>query len=138
MGHGRCEPARYGQLFGAQHGFFGVLAVGHVGQHADEAQGPALVVAAAGAVRLDPADGAVRAHDAELNREFVSALEVARGRFLHMLHVLAMDGAEPGVQAGGDGAIHGEDVKHVKESTARDLKTGNEFSIQFRIVRPDG
>jgi len=35
-------------------------------------------------------------------------------------------------------AIHREDVKYVKESTARDLESGNEFSIQFRIVRPDG
>jgi PAS domain S-box-containing protein len=35
-------------------------------------------------------------------------------------------------------AIHHEDLKHVKESTARDLESGQEFSIQFRIVKPDG
>ncbi len=35
-------------------------------------------------------------------------------------------------------AIHREDLKHVKESMARDLESGSEFSSQFRIVRPEG
>jgi PAS domain S-box-containing protein len=35
-------------------------------------------------------------------------------------------------------AIHREDLKNVKEATARDLQSGNEFTAQFRIVRPDG
>lgn len=51
-------------------------------------------------------------------------------------------GHEPGSIAPSQHAwfsvIHPEDVNHVKESTARDLENGNEFSIQFRIVPPDG
>ncbi len=35
-------------------------------------------------------------------------------------------------------AIHREDLKNVKEATARDLQSGNEFTTQFRIVHPDG
>jgi PAS domain S-box-containing protein len=35
-------------------------------------------------------------------------------------------------------AIHRDDVKEVKESTARDLESGSEFYKQFRIIRPDG
>jgi signal transduction histidine kinase len=34
--------------------------------------------------------------------------------------------------------IHCDDLKQVKESTARNLASGNEFSSQFRIVGPDG
>jgi signal transduction histidine kinase len=34
--------------------------------------------------------------------------------------------------------IHCDDLKHVRESTARNLASGNEFSSQFRIVGPDG
>jgi PAS domain S-box-containing protein len=35
-------------------------------------------------------------------------------------------------------AIHRDDVKEVKESTVRDLESGNEFYKQFRIIRLDG
>jgi PAS domain S-box-containing protein len=34
--------------------------------------------------------------------------------------------------------IHHDDLKQVKESTARNLESGNEFSSQFRIVGTDG
>ena len=34
--------------------------------------------------------------------------------------------------------IHPDDIKAVKESTARDLESGSEFYKQFRIIRADG
>jgi PAS domain S-box-containing protein len=35
-------------------------------------------------------------------------------------------------------AIHRDDIREVKESTARDLESGSEFYKLFRIIRPDG
>jgi PAS domain S-box-containing protein len=87
--------------------------------------------------RHDELQLALRAHGMGL-----WSWDVQRGAIEWTDEVYRLLGHEPGsitpsLNAWFD-AIHREDLKHVKESTARDLQSGHEFSTQFRIVRPDG
>jgi PAS domain S-box-containing protein len=87
--------------------------------------------------RHDELQLALRAHGMGL-----WAWDVQRGTLEWTDEVYRLLGHEPGSIAPSLNAwfsvIHHEDLKDVKESTARDLQSGNEFSMQFRIVRPDG
>jgi len=87
--------------------------------------------------RYDELQLALRAHGMGL-----WAWDVQHGTIEWTDEVYRLLGQEPGSIIPSLNAwfsvIHRDDLKRVKESTARDLESGNEFSVQFRIVWPDG